>query len=106
MFVICHHITEERVMIYKNILQSFKDWRELRRLNKMIKKAEKLHLKTGKQYLIVPFDLKGHFILVHGSSFLNEYNIRAKKMGIKKMTYPDMLERAYYKTGNGTLNKR
>jgi hypothetical protein len=93
-------------MIYKNILQSFKDWRELRRLNKMIKKAEKLHLKTGKQYLIVPFDLKGHFILVHGSSFLNEYNIRAKKMGIKKMTYPDMLERAYYKTGNGTLNKR
>jgi hypothetical protein len=74
-----------------NWIKSIKDWFELRKLNIMIEKADKLHLKTGKQYLIMPYD---------------DYNAKAKKMKIPKMTYPQVLEKAYYKTKNGTLNRR
>lgn len=75
-------------------------------LPKLIKKAEKLHYETGKQYLLLPFNKKGKLILVHGTTFLNDYNKKAKRMGYPKMTYPKMLEMAVYKTNPGTLNRR
>jgi hypothetical protein len=75
-------------------------------LSKLIKKADKRYYETGKQYLVLPFNKKGKLILVHGTTFLNGYNKKAKKMGYPKMTYPQMLEKAVYKTNPGTLNKR
>jgi hypothetical protein len=75
-------------------------------LKRLTKKADKLYYQTGKQYLIIPFDRKGKLILVKGRSFLNDFNIKAKKMGYPKVTYPKLLEKAVYKTNPGTLNQR
>lgn len=88
--------------LFKKLINLFKK----DSLSKLIKKAEKLHKENGKQYLVMPFDSKGKLMLVHGTTFLNNYNKKAKKFGYAKMTYPKMLEIAVYKTNPGTLNKR
>jgi len=76
-------------------------------LDKLIKKAERKHKENGKQYLIMPTNKKGGgLILIHGTTFLNDYNKKAKKMGYPKMTFIKMLEYSVYKTNPGTLNKR
>lgn len=54
----------------------------------------------------MPFDNKGHLVLVHGRTFLNEFNKKAKKMDYPKITYLKMLEMSVYKTNPGTLNER
>lgn len=75
-------------------------------LNQRIKRADELYVKTGKQYFVMPVDNHGHSIVVHGASFLTEYNKKCKKTGARQMTYMDMVNICLYKTANGTTNKR
>lgn len=75
-------------------------------LNQRIKRADELHVKTGKQYFVMPIDNNGNSIVVHGASFLTEYNKKCKKTGARQMTYMDMVNMCLYKTAKGATGKR
>lgn len=82
------------------------------RLDRLIKKADKLYKDTGKQYFIMPtkqvFDKnyeKG-LVLVHGKTFLDNYNRTAKRIGKRQMTYVELINQCVYQTGEGTTKKR
>jgi hypothetical protein len=82
------------------------------RRDKLIAKADKWHKIDGKQYFVMPtkrindknYD-KG-LILVHGKTFLDEFNRKAKKIGKISMSYMDMCNQCVYKTSPGTTLKR
>lgn len=63
----------------------------------LIKKANKKAKKEKVQYLVVPF-IKGQYICVPGYEFMERYNKEAKKQGLKKLNYPELLKLAIYKT--------
>jgi hypothetical protein len=67
-------------------------------LPKLIKKADRLANKNKVQYLILPVDKNGQLAVVPGYRFLEEYNSKAKKLGIIKLSYPKLLKIAKYKT--------
>lgn len=61
-------------------------------------KADKLAKKKKIQYLVVPVNDKGKMIVVPGYAFMESYNKTAKKHGLKKINYPELLKIAVYKT--------
>lgn len=76
-------------------------------LEKLIDKADKLWRETGRQYFIMPVDSKRKkMMLIHGRTFLDNYNRTAKKKGIKTMDFIDMTNICLYKTPIRTTNKR
>lgn len=81
-------------------------------LEKLIEKADKYYKETGKQYFVMPTrkvndkNYDKTLILVHGKTFMDNYNRRAKFFKAKPMSYADMINQCVYKTPIGTTNKR
>lgn len=81
-------------------------------LQTLIERADKWYNETGKQYFVMPtrkvndklYDKT--LILVHGKTFMDNYNRKAKKLGIKPITFAEMCNQCVYKTPIGTTNKR
>lgn len=81
-------------------------------LKKLIAKAEKWHKESGKQYFIMPTrkindpNYDKTLIIVHGKTFMDDYNKKAKLLNQRKITYIDMVNQCVYKTSPGTTLKR
>lgn len=81
-------------------------------LEKLIAKADKTYKQTGKQYFIMPtkqvFDKNydKSLRLVHGKTFMDDYNKTARRLGIRQMTYIDIINQCVYQTPSGNTNKR
>jgi hypothetical protein len=66
------------------------------------REALRLHRLNGKQYFVVPTrSLK--FIIINNSR-KNNYNKVAKKMGLKKVTFLDLCNKAYFYTPAGKIH--
>jgi hypothetical protein len=87
-------------------------FRRKTRLEKLIEKADKYYKVSGKQYFVMPtqkVNSKNYdksLILVHGKTFRDEYNEKARKLGTKQMSYAMMCNQCVYMTEPGTSKKR
>lgn len=81
-------------------------------LDRLIAKADKFFKESGKQYFVMPtrkindpkYDKT--LIVVHGKTFLDNYNRVARRTNKKQMSYMDMCNQCVYKTSPGTTLKR
>jgi hypothetical protein len=73
-------------------------------LKKLKKECDRQYELTGKQHFVIPVNTRG----VLSYSLMNnelhkQYNKTAKKMGLAKISYPELLKMAVYRTGKGKL---
>ena len=68
------------------------------------RKAMHLHKLTGKQYFVMAGN--GTKFIVMDNSKKDLFNKAAKKLGVKTVTYVDLLKQCYFKTPSGTTKAR
>lgn len=85
-------------------MKLLKNYKEKRRLKRMIRKTNHLHETTRKQYFVVPVVTRGvkSFTLMN-NELHKKYNKTAKKMHKSTISYKQLLEIAVYKTPTGKL---
>jgi len=72
-----------------------------------IQKAKRIYKMTGKQCFVVPVLTRGEFSYqIITNQIHDAYNRKAKKMGNKQITYPELLAMCVYKTSPGTTKER
>lgn len=72
-----------------------------------IRKAKKFYKLTGKQCFVVPVVTRGKssYQIITNQTH-DAYNRKAKKMGKKQISYPELLAMCVLKTSPGTTLKR
>ena len=66
------------------------------------RKAMRMHKLTGKQYFVIPHTW-GRFAIVD-NRIQKRFNKAANALGVKKVSYVDLLKQAYFKTPVGKVN--
>ena len=88
----------------KRIKRAILNWIAEYNLKKLKKEADRLHIRTGKQYLIIPVDnwTRGEYVIVNNEAH-KAYNKEARKLGRPQINFVELCKIAVYKTPAGRL---